>query len=293
MISKIINDIKFFFSRLFSRDGKTLLMLSIIAGVLAVLEVIFFLFMIRTATRLNIPFLLLYTYFFYFFTRFLIRGIQFVLVRINVLKYGSEDLAYLDNNIEGKVRKYNSIVYLKERDRYGATIVYIFIFVIFFLVILHFVLRASVAIKVIITLILLIPFLLFIREPYEIISITNVTEDDLYDMTKKDFFEDFMDRWIFKERQVISPIELPDERENLEKAIAEAEEEKQQPPRDVQPNPFEGQMPPQQPMPPQGRPMPPQGGPMPPQGGQMPQPNPFDINSQIDNNQITGQWWQQ
>lgn len=266
-------------------------MLSIIAGVFAVLEVILFLFIIRSATRLNIPFMLLYTYFFYFFTRFLIRAIQFVLVRINVLKYGSEDLAYLDNNIEGKVRKYNSIVYLKERDRYGATIVYIFILVAFFLIILHFVLRATVAIKIIITLILLIPFLLFIREPYEIISITNVTEDDLYEMTKKDFFEDFMDRMIFKERQVISPIELPDERENLEKAIAEAEEEKHQPPRNVQPNPFEGQRPPQ------GRPMPPQGGPMPqpmpPQGGPMPQPNPYDINAQIDNQQITGQWWQQ
>lgn len=297
MISKLINDIKYFFERLFSRDGKSLLMLSIIAGVIAVLEVIIFLFIIRNATRLSIPFLLIYAYLFYFINRFLIRGIQYILVRINVLKYGTDNFDYLENNIDVKVRKYNAMVYAKERDRYDATVVYIIILIIFFLVILHFVLNATATIKITITLLLLVPFIICIREPYEIITINNLTEDDLYDMTKKDFFENFLDK-IFLERQVISPIELPGEEYSLqrpkkpkknksEQVVAEQNVEIQN---NINNNANavsmqeQGQMYPEQ-----GQPMPVQ-----PVEQPVPQPNPYgNINNQIDNNQITGQWWQQ
>ena len=207
MMSKIINDIKYFFERLFDRDGKPLLMLCIIGVVIGVLEVIVFLLFIKNATNLNIPFLFIYTYLLYFLNRLIIRSIQMLLVRFNIFKYKEDNFNYLGDDIKGKIRRYNNSVYIKERDRYEATIVYIVTVVLFLLVILTFVINANSIIAIIIALVLLIPFLLMTKEPYEIASI-DVSEEELKEMTKKDFFEKFLNR-IFKEEQITSPVDLP------------------------------------------------------------------------------------
>ena len=207
MMSKIINDIKYFFERLFDRDGKPLLMLCIIGVVIGVLEVIVFLLFIKNATNLNIPFLFIYTYLLYFLNRLIIRSIQMLLVRFNIFKYKEDNFNYLGDDIKGKIRRHNNSVYIKERDRYEATIVYIVTVVLFLLVILTFVINANSIIAIIIALVLLIPFLLMTKEPYEIASI-DVSEEELKEMTKKDFFEKFLNR-IFKEEQITSPVDLP------------------------------------------------------------------------------------
>ncbi len=207
MVSKLINDIKYYFERVFDRDGKPLLMLSIIGSVLGVVEVVFFLLLIRNATKLNIPFLLIYMFLLYFINRLLIRAIQVLLIRVNVLKYKEDNFNYMGDDINGKIRRFNNSIYIKERDRYEATIVYIITLVAFLFVILTFVINANIIVRLIISLVLLVPFLLLAKEPYEIASI-NVSEQDKIDMTKKDFFETFLDR-VFKEKQITSPDDLP------------------------------------------------------------------------------------
>ena len=207
MVSKIINDIKYYFERVFDRDGKPLLMLSIIGAVLGVLEVVFFLLLINNATKLNVPFLLIYMYILYFINRLIIRSVQVLLIRFNILKYKEDNFNYLGDDINGKIRRFNNSIYIKERDRYEATIIYIIMLVIFLFIILTFVINASNIVKIIISLVLLIPFLLMVKEPYEIASI-DVSEQEKKEMTKKDFFETFLD-YIFKEKQITTPEDLP------------------------------------------------------------------------------------
>jgi len=203
----IINDIKYFFERLFSKEGKPLLMLSIISVVMAVLSMILYIVIISGSTTLNIPIIILYTYFSYFFYRLMIRFIQYILKRINVLHYHQDEFNYLDNDINAKIRKYNNSIYVQERDRYEATIVFIVTLAIFLTVILTFIINAETIIKIVMFVIIIIPFFLFIKEPYEIITI-DVPDQDLIDMTKKDFYETFLDL-IFKEKQITSLVDLP------------------------------------------------------------------------------------
>ncbi len=238
-------------------------MLSIISAAIAVLEVVFYLFLIRNTTNLNVPFLIIYTYFLYFINRFLIRGIQQVLCRFNVLKYKVDNYNYLDDDINSKIRRFNHSIYIKEKDRYESTIVYIVTLIIFFLIVLTFVLKADNIIKVIIALLLFVPFIILIRDPYEIITI-NVNEQDMKEMTKKDFIESFLDR-IFKERQITSPVDLPGEEpinnEPEQQYYNQINEENQV----VEPEQYQNNYP----------------------------EATGDINQQIDNQQITNQWWQQ
>lgn len=255
MVSKLINDVKYFFERLFDREGKPLLMLSIIGVVLAVLEAIVFIITIRKDNQLNIPFIIFYTYILYFINRFLIRAIQSLLIRFNISKYQEDNFNYSENDVNNKIRRYNSSVYIKERDRFEATIVYIITVVLFFIILLTFVIKASNIVKLIIALVLFIPFLLMIKEPYEIISI-NVNEKDRHDMTKKDFYETFLDK-IFNEKQITSPDDLPgDIPEPVVTYVKEVPVDEEEPV--IEQTPQEG-----------------------------------DINTQIDNNQINNQWWQQ
>ena len=268
MISKLINDTKYFFERLFSKDGTPLLMLCIIAAVLAVTEVVFYLFLIRNTTSLNVPFLVIYTYFLYVLNRLLIRAIQYLLCRFNVLKYKVDNYNYQDDDMNSKIRRYNSSIYVKEKDRYDATIVYIITLIVFFLIILTFVLKAENIIKIIIAILLFVPFILLIKDPYEIITI-DVNEKDLKDMTKKDYIETFLDR-IFKERQITSPVDLPGEAV-VEQQLTPQEQEYYDAMLEQQALQAQQQQVVDKP----------------------PQPEVGDINQQIENQEITGQWWQQ
>lgn len=217
MVSKLFNDVKYFLERIFARDGKPLLMLCIIGIVLAVLEIIVFLGLINNATKLNIPFLLLYTYALYFLNRLFIRGIQTLLIRFNIIKYKEDNFNYVEDDMSNRIRRYNNSIYIKERDRYESTIIYIITLVVFFLIILTVVLNADNIVKIIIALLLLVPFFLLLKEPYEIVSI-DVNEQDKRDMTKKDFIEELLDK-IFKEKQITSPLDLPSATEMVEEPI--------------------------------------------------------------------------
>ena len=280
MVSKFIDDIKYFFDRLFDRDGKPLLMLSIIGCVMAVLEIIIFLFIIRNATKLNVPFLVIYIYALYFLNRFLIRGIQFLLVRFNIIKYQEDNYIYSEDDTSNQIRRYNASVYIKERDRYEATIVYIVTLVIFLLIILNFALNANKILILVLSLLILIPFLVMLKDPYEIITV-DVNEQDKKDMTKKDFVEDFLDQ-IFKEKQITSLEELPGEEPIVnnytEQQYYAQEQQYYNQLNQEQYQQYE-----------QGQ----QVVDYPQYQNTYAQTNPNDINQQIDNNEITGQWWQQ
>lgn len=280
MVSKFIDDIKYFFDRLFDREGKPLLMLSIIGCVMAVLEIIIFLFIIRNATKLNVPFLVIYIYFLYFVNRFLIRGIQFLLVRFNIIKYQEDNYVYSEDDTSNQIRRYNASVYIKERDRYEATIVYIVTLILFLLIILNFALNANKILILILGLLFLIPFLIMLKDPYEIITV-NVNEQDKKDMTKKDFVEDFLDQ-IFKEKQITSLEELPGEEPIVnnytEQQYYAQEQQYYNQLNQEQYQQYE-----------QGQ----QVVDYPQYQNTYAQTNPNDINQQIDNNEITGQWWQQ
>ncbi len=281
MGSKFINDFKYFFERLFSKEGKTLLMLSIISIVIAVLEMILYIACISGASKLNIPILLLFTYFAYFFYRLMIRFIQYLLNRFNVLHYHVDDFNYLENDINAKIRKYNNSIYVQERDRYEATIIYIVTLAIFLFIVLHFVVNTETVIKIAMLLVIIVPFFLFLKEPYEIVTI-DVPDKDLEEMTKKDFYENFLDM-IFKDKQITSLVDLPGQ-DTPEPEINYTEEQYY-----AQEQAYNNQVYQEQQQVQYSQPMPQQ--PMPQQPVQ--QPMPQQQPGTIDPNQIPKQWWQQ
>ena len=292
MVSKFVDDIKYFFDRLFDREGKPLLMLSIIGCVMAVLEIIIFLFIIRNASKLNIPFLVIYLYFLYFVNRFIIRGIQFLLIRFNVIKYQEDNYLYSEDDTNNRIRRYNASVYIKERDRYEATVVYIVTLVLFLLVILIFALSANKIVTFVLCALIFFPFIIFLKEPYEIISV-DVNEQDKRDMTKKDFVEEFLDQ-IFKEKQITSLLELPGEAETPQEF--QNQQNYQQPPEYTeqqyyaQEQQYYNQLNQEQY---EQYEQANQVVDYPQYQNTYAQQNPGDINQQIDNQEITGQWWQQ
>jgi len=287
MGSKFINDIKYFFERLFSREGKPLLMLSIISIVIAVLEMILYIALISGASKVNIAILLLYTYFSYFFYRLMVRFIQYLLKRVNVLHYHTDDFNYLDNDINAKIRKYNNSIYIQERDRYEASIIYNITLALFLFIVLHFIVNTETIIKIALLLVIIVPFFLFLKEPYEIITI-DVPDQDLIDMTKKDFYEQFLDM-IFKEKQITSLVDLPgqdtpepDINYTEEQYYAQEQAYNNQVYQEQQQVQYSNPMPQQQPMVAASQATDPN------------QYNPFDdVSKEINPNQIPKQWWQQ
>ena len=181
MINAIIDDIKEYFTSLFKKEGRFLLINVVLSIIITVLELIIFSLIIP---EFSLIIFFIYSIAIYYGYKFLTKFIQKILIKTKAIKYLPDD--YTFNGFDGMYdeRVMNNIEYKSAIDHYDATRAYIIIFAIGFFIYMFLKTTYGIGARLVFCAIdALIMFFLTI-EPIEYIEGTNHKQPSLIDKVK-------------------------------------------------------------------------------------------------------------